>query len=255
MVKKITLIPLKTPLIQKGDSIGEILYNTINELGVSVEDGDVMVVAESPTAIAEGNFVNLEDITPSEEAEKLAKRYQMDPRFVEVVIQESDEILGGVPGVLLTRKSSTLIANAGVDFSNAPSGHAVLYPEHPKKSAQAIREFLERKYHKKIAVIIGDSRVAPLRRGNIGVAIAVSGMDPIEDCRGRKDLYGRELQITFRALADNLVSAAQLLLGEADEQTPAVLIKGAPIHLTEKSPLKMEIPRDECLYMNTFSKD
>jgi coenzyme F420-0:L-glutamate ligase len=254
-LKKITLIPIKTPLIKRGDSIAEVIYKSIIELDVSIEDGDVIVIAETPVAIAEGAFFNLKEIKPSETAKTLAIKYQMDPQFVEIIIQEADEVLGGVRGVLLTRKNATLIANAGVDLSNVPSGHAVVFPREPQKSVEGIREYLQSKLKKKIAVILGDSRVAPLRRGTIGVALAVTGMEPIEDCRGKKDLYGRELQITFRALADDLVSAAQLLLGEADEQTPAVLIKGAPIILTENPSNEMAISKNDCLYMNSLSKN
>ena len=178
----------------------------------------------------------------------------MDPHFVEIVVREADEIIGGVKGVLLTYRNETLIANAGIDYSNAPPGTVVLFPKSPQKAAQRIRSYLEEQFQKKIAVIIGDSRVQPLRRGTVGVAIAVAGMEPIEDFRGRKDLYGRELQITFRALADDLVSAAQLLMGESNEQIPAVLIKGAPIQIVESPTFKMGIPKTECLFMNSFLK-
>jgi len=253
-LKNITLIPLRTPLIKEGDSITEILYNTIRESKVVLDDGDVIVIAETPLAITEGRFSIIEKISPSEKAETLGNKYQMDPRIVEIIIQESDVILGGVEGVLLTIKNDTLIANAGVDFSNAPPGCVVLFPRNPQKSAQSIKNFLEKKFHKKIAVIIGDSRVQPLRRGTIGVAIGVAGMEPVEDFRGKKDLYGRELQITFRAIADDLVSAAQLLMGEGDEQIPAVLIKGAPIKLTDKITSKITISESECLYMNSLLK-
>ncbi|MHA1276442.1 MAG: coenzyme F420-0:L-glutamate ligase [Candidatus Helarchaeota archaeon] len=249
-MKEIRIIPLKTPIIQQGDSIIDILYEIINQLGISIEDGDVLVIAESPISLAEGNIVNLEDVSPSEKAKALAEEYTMDPRVVEVVIQEAEEILGGVPSVLLTIKNNTLIANAGVDFSNAPLGYVVLLPKNLQKTVNHIKKVLENKFKKKIAVIIVDSRVQPLRRGTIGVALAVAGMEPVEDFRGRKDLFGHELQITFRALADDLASAAQLLLGEAAEQIPAVLIKGLDITLTEKPRFALEIPKDECLYMN-----
>jgi coenzyme F420-0:L-glutamate ligase len=254
-LQKLTLIGLKTPIIKQGDSISEILYQTIKKLKLSLDNGDVIVVAETPIAMAEGNLVDLEEIIPSEKAEELASEYHMDPRVVEVVIQEADEILGGVEGVLLTIKYNTLIANAGADLSNATIGHMVLYPKDPLKSAQEIRKYLEEKFHKKIAVIIADSRVQPLRRGTIGVALAVTGMEPIEDFRGRQDLFGRELKIKFRAVADDLVSAAELLMGEAAEQIPAVLIKGAPIQLTENPSFDLAIARSECLFMNCFSKD
>ncbi|NVM31024.1 MAG: coenzyme F420-0:L-glutamate ligase [Candidatus Helarchaeota archaeon] len=252
-MKKIILSPLRTPIIQKGDSVANILYEVIQELGITIDDGDVLVIAETPVAVAEGHTLELKSVNPSEKARKLAEKYQMDPHVVEVVLQEADEILGGVQGVLLTIKNHTLIANAGVDLSNAPLGFVTHYPKDPQKSVQLIRTFLEEKFHKKIAVIMGDSRVQPLRRGTIGVAMAVAGMESVEDFRGRKDLYGRELQITFRALADDLVSAAQLLLGESDEGIPAVLIKGVSVQITDNPAQKMEIPRNECLFMNSLS--
>jgi coenzyme F420-0:L-glutamate ligase/coenzyme F420-1:gamma-L-glutamate ligase len=249
-LKKVILIPLKTPIIQQGDSVEAVLSKAINELGISIDDGDVIVIAETPISLAEGNSIKLESVVPSKEAQDYAEMYQMDPCVVEVILQEADQILGGVKGVLLTIKNGTLIANAGVDFSNAPLGHVVCLPKDPYKTASTIKESLESRFKKKVVVIIADSRVQPLRRGTIGVALGVAGMEPVEDCRGRKDLFGRELQITFRALADDLASAAQLLLGEADEQIPAVIIKGVDINLTENPRYKLEIPRDECLYMN-----
>lgn len=251
-MNKITLFPIKTPLIERGDSIAELLYKSIIAEGLNLQDGDVLVIAETPVAVAEGRLLKLEDVKPSEKAKKLALEYEMDPKIVEIILNEADELIGGVRGVLLTKKFSILIANAGVDLSNAPPGYVVLFPENPYRSAQIIRAFLMEKTKKQIGVILGDSRVQPLRRGTIGVAIGVAGINPVEDVRGRKDLYGRELQLTFRAIADNLVSAAQLLMGEANEQIPAVLIRGAPIQLSEKSALSMEIAKNECLFMNSF---
>ncbi len=249
-MKKVTLIPLKTGLIQQGDSVEAILSKVINDLGISMDDGDVVVIAETPVSLAEGNIVKLDSVIPSREAQNYANIYQMDPGVVEVILQEADQVLGGVKGVLLTIKHGTLIANAGVDFSNAPLGYVVCLPKDPHKTASRIKESLEGEFKKKIAIIIADSRVQPLRRGTIGVALGVAGMEPVEDFRGRKDLFGRELQITFRALADDLASAAQLLLGEADEQIPAVIIKGIDINLTDNPRYQLEIPTDECLYMN-----
>ncbi len=251
---KITLIPLKTPLIQMGDTIEDVIFEVITEQGIEVEEGDVVIVAETPVAVAEGRVQELEKVKPSRLAKELAQKYQMDPQFVEIVVKEADEIIGGVKGVLLTYKNNTLIANAGVDYSNAPPGTVVLFPKNPRKTVRVIRKYLVERFQKKIAVILGDSRVQPLRRGTVGVAIAVAGMEPIEDFRGKKDLYGRELQITFRAIADDLVSAAQMLMGESDERIPAVLIKGAPIQLIEDPISEMGIPKEECLFMNSFTQ-
>ncbi|MHA1267129.1 MAG: coenzyme F420-0:L-glutamate ligase [Candidatus Helarchaeota archaeon] len=252
-MNEIRLIPLQTPLIQQGDSVTEIIIKTLQNLSIELENGDVIIIAETPLAIAEGRMVELAKVNPSKKAEQLASKHEMDPRIVQVIINEADEILGGVKGVLLTNKNSTLIANAGVDFSNAPPGFVVLFPEDLQNAAHLIRIRLEEEFQKRVGVIIGDSRVQPLRRGTIGVALAVDGLNPIEDVRGRQDLYGRELQVTFRAIADDLVSAAQLLMGEADEQIPVVIIRGAPVQLTETQTISLAIPKNECLFMNSFS--
>jgi coenzyme F420-0:L-glutamate ligase/coenzyme F420-1:gamma-L-glutamate ligase len=154
----------------------------------------------------------------------------------------------------VTITKGVLSPSAGIDNSNAPEGHVVLLPENPKKSANEIREKLMAEYNCNIAVIIGDSRTQPLRLGCVGIALACAGMEPVEDVRGRKDLFGKPLLITRRATADNLVSAAQIIMGEADESTPAVLIRDAPVRFIEGSEDIPVIPRDECLYFACFDK-
>jgi coenzyme F420-0:L-glutamate ligase len=144
------------------------------------------------------------------------------------------------------------VANAGVDSSNAPNGYVVLLPKEPQKTADRIKKAVEKETGKKIGIIIGDSRVIPLKRGVIGVALATAGIEPVEDCRGKTDLFGRKLQVTFRAIADDMVSASQILMGEADEQIPMVLIRGAPIKFTEELQQDMQLSPEECIYMKVF---
>ncbi len=123
---------------------------------------------------------------------------------------------------------------------------------HPFREAERIRDDVQKRTGKRIGTIIADSRTIPLKKGVIGVALATAGMEAVEDLRGKKDIFGRRLQMTFRAIADDLASAAQLLMGEADEQVPMVLIRGAPIKLTEKPSQKMDLSPEECIYMSTF---
>ncbi len=169
-------------------------------------------------------------------------------------MRESDEIIGGIPGVVVTITKGVLSPSAGIDNSNAPEGHVVLLPEDPKKSAMEIRNKLMAEYGFNIAVIIGDSRTQPLRLGCVGIALACAGIEAVEDVRGKKDLFVKPLLITRRATADNLVSAAQIIMGEADESTPAVLIRDAPVRFVEGSDDIPTISRNECLYFACFDR-
>lgn len=249
------LHPIKTPLIMPGHDIVKILMSALTGEKLDIEDGDVLVIAESVVATAQGRMQRLDQISPSSAARRMAEIYKMDPAVVEVVIQEADEIYGGMEKILLTVKDGWFTANAGVDVSNAPEGHVVLQPAHPFREAERIRRGIQKRTGKRIGTIIADSRTIPLKKGVIGVALATAGMEAVEDLRGKKDIFGRELRVTFRAIADDLASAAQLLMGEADEQVPIVLIKGAPIKLTEKSLQKMDLSPEECIYMSILGTD
>ena len=248
------VIGIKTPLIKPGDDIAGVLIDAIGFAGKRLQDNDIIVLAESAVASAEKRVVKLEDIRPGKKAIELSKLFENDPRKMELIIHESDEILGGIPGVVVTITKGVLSPSAGIDNSNAPEGHVVLLPENPKKSAIEIREKLMAEYNCNIVVIIGDSRTQPLRLGCVGIALACAGMEPVEDVRGRKDLFGKPLLITRRATSDNLVSAAQIIMGEADESTPAVLIRDAPVRFIEGSMDIPVIPRNECLYFACFDK-
>lgn len=245
---------IKTPLIKPGDDMAEVLCESMNALGIKPQDNDIIVLAESAVASAEGRVVRLDDITPGKKALDLSKLYENDPRKMELILRESDEILGGIPGVVVTITKGVLSPSAGIDNSNAPEGHVVLLPQDPKRSAIEIRKKLMEEYGCNIAVIIGDSRTQPLRLGCVGIALGCAGIEPVEDMRGREDLFGKPLLITRRATADNLVSAAQIIMGEADESTPAVLIRDAPVRFIKGSEDIPQIPRNECLYFACFDK-
>lgn len=247
------LIGLKTPLIVPGDDFAKVLCDAMKTADIILQNNDILVLAESAVATAEGRLVNLEEVKPSKKAIELSKVYQNDPRKMELIIRESEEILGGIPGVVVTITKGVLSPGAGIDNSNAPEGYVVLLPADPRKSAIEIRKKLMKKYNCNIAVIVGDSRTQPLRLGCVGIALGCAGMDPVEDVRGKKDLFGRPLLITRRATADNLVSAAQVIIGEADESTPAVLIRDAPAIFIDESVEIPQIPMEECLYFACFN--
>ena len=246
------LFGIKTPLIKPGDDFSEVLISALKANSIQPQDNDIIVLAESAVATAEGRVVALESVKPSKKALELSKLYENDPRKMELIMRESDEILGGIPGVVVTITKGVLSPSAGIDNSNAPEGHVVLLPEDPKRSAIEIREKLMARYGCNLAVIVGDSRTQPLRLGCVGIALGCAGIEPVEDMRGHKDLFGKPLMITRRASADNLVSAAQLIMGEADESTPAVLIRDAPVRFIEGSEEIPVISQEDCLYFGCF---
>ncbi len=246
------LIGIKTPLIVPGDDIALVLCDAMEKAGIRPQENDIIVLAESAVATAQGRIVKLEDVKPSNKAIELSKIYQNDPGKMELILRESEEILGGIPGVVVTITKGVLSPSAGIDNSNAPDGYVVLLPADPRESAIEIREKLMKEYNCSIAVIVGDSRTQPLRLGCVGIALGCAGIEPVEDIRGRKDLFGKPLLITRRATADNLVSAAQIIMGEADESTPMVLIRDAPAVFIEESMDIPQIPRKECLYFACF---
>jgi len=244
------VLGIKTDLIKPGDDLADKLEMAMNDAGLALQDGDILVVSESTLATAEGRLVYLEKVEPSPLARLMAERYEKDPREMQLILEESDQIVGGIPGVVLTLREGFLYPNAGIDNSNAPPGSVVLFPSHPLASARQIRERLAK--GRSIAVIIGDSRTHPLRLGCVGVALACAGLDAVEDARGQKDLFGRELKITRKAVADNLVSAAQIVMGEGDEGVPAAIIRDAPLLLSGSAEPIPSIPPQDCMYMGAL---
>jgi coenzyme F420-0:L-glutamate ligase/homotetrameric cytidine deaminase len=249
-VSLLQVLGIKTDLIKPGDDLVEALDEAMAYAKIALQDGDILVVSESTVATAEGRVVALDEVNPGDQAMAMAAKYSKDPREMELILCESDEILGGIPGVVLTLNKGFLYPNAGIDHSNAPSGHVVLFPKNARESAIEIRRRLAK--GKKIGVIIGDSRTHPLRLGCVGVALACAGLEPVEDARGQKDLFGRELKITRKAVADNLVSAAQIVMGEGDEGIPAVIIRGAPVPIRDICDEIPTIPPQECMYIGAL---
>ena len=245
---------IKTDLVRPGDDLAEAILRGMEKADLRLADGDILVVAESAVATAEGGVVNLSQVTPGAVACELAERYDKDAREMELIIRSSDRIIGGIPGVVLTIKDGFLYPNGGIDHSNAPPGHVVIFPKDPRRSAAELRKRLEEASGKKIGVIVGDSRTHPLRLGCVGVALACDGILPVEDARGQKDLYGRPLLVTRKAVADNLVSAAEVVMGEGDEGIPAVIVRGAPVRLPgEGEDVTIpNIPPEECMYIGSL---
>jgi len=250
------LFSLKLPIIRKNDPLLDLLINHIKTSEKGLKNGDIVVISEKVVATSQGRVVNLSEVKNiSERAKELAGKYDMDERFVELILKEATMILGGMEHVILAKVNDFLIANAGIDQSNAGPDNVVLLPSNLRNIAWDCWKKLRDEFNiEDLGIIIADSRVQPLRVGTIGIAIATAGFEPVEDCIGREDLFKRPLEITKRAIADDLASAAQFLLGEADEQTPIVVIRGANIEFTDNPQRTTEMAPEECLYMNIFSK-
>lgn len=241
-----TVYGLSTPILKVGDDITEICHKSLTETEAgNFADNDILILAESPLATTEGRITKLDDVKPSAEAKKLARHYNLDERLAELVLQESDEIVGGVTGYLLARCGNLYLPNAGIDESNAPDGFVTLLPANPDNSAKRIRLEIRKRYGKNVAVLIIDSRTHAMRLGVSGVAIGVAGMRAITDERGKPDLFGHKLQVTRRAIGDDLASTAELLMGESGECVPAVLVRGYPYQKTEYEEIASIAPEND----------
>ncbi|MHA1491255.1 MAG: coenzyme F420-0:L-glutamate ligase [Promethearchaeota archaeon] len=250
------LFSIKLPIIKKDDPLLETIVKNIKQVKETLKEGDIIVISEKVIATSQGRVKNLSEVKRiSKKAKNLAIKYDMDERIVELILQEATMILGGMKHVILAKVNDFLIANAGIDQSNAGPNMVVLLPENLNQVVWDYWKKLRKEFKiKNLGVIIADSRVQPLRKGTIGIAIATAGFEPIEDLRGHPDLFDRLLEITMRAIADDLTSAAQFLLNEADQQTPIVIMRGCNIEFTENPKFTTEMPPEECLYMNIFSK-
>jgi coenzyme F420-0:L-glutamate ligase / coenzyme F420-1:gamma-L-glutamate ligase len=253
-MERMEVYPLKSGLLRPGDSLDDIIASALRSARLRLRNGDLIAVASKVVAVSEGNIVRLSSVHPSRKARELAHRYKMDPRFVQIVLNESDKVYSGVRGALLTLKDGDAVANAGADQKNAPVGYAVLWPRNSDKTSRKLRAQMERRYRKKLGVLVVDSRVTPLRLGTIGLALGSAGLHPISDLRGSTDLYGKPARITVHALADGLASVAHLVMGESKEQTPFVLIRNSPavIDGLNRSRKSMLLPANECLYMSNI---
>ncbi|MEM2907835.1 MAG: coenzyme F420-0:L-glutamate ligase [Candidatus Hadarchaeales archaeon] len=238
---------MNMPLIKPGDDLVSMILKASEQVG-GLRDGDIVVVASSALATAQGRLIELARVRPSQRAKLLARRSGLEPEFVELVLREANEVLGVAKYALLTLKEGMLCVNAGVDHSNAPPGQVVLMPSKPNRAAEEIMRELRQRSGARVGVIIADSQVQPLRLGTIGKAIGVAGMEPVIDCRGQLDLFGRRLRITFRAIADQIASAAQVVMGEGAERVPVVVVRDAGVEIVDKPKSSPKISPKRCVY-------
>jgi len=244
---------LRTSIINLGDDLVAIILRALEENHLQLEDNDVLVIATKVVSIVEGRTVSVNRVKVSKQAHILARKYDLEPGCAELAKRESQRIYGGVTRALLTLKNNILVANAGIDHSNVPEGNLVLWPKNAQRSAEEIRVRLFETTGKEVGVAIVDSRTTPLRMGTVGVALAVAGFRPVKDYRKRRDLFGNAMLITRQAVADDLVSAAHLIMGETDESIPVVLVRGAPVDFCEKNdPKSAIIGPNDCMFMKNL---
>lgn len=227
------------PLVEPGDDLVALLTTALAEAGLELADGDVLVVAQKIVSKAEGRYARLNEVNPSPEARELARKADKDPRLVELMLRESREVLRHRPGaIIVEHRLGYVHANAGIDRSNIESDddadpRVLLLPEDADASAAALREGLARTTGAEVAVLINDTAGRAWRNGTVGFALGTAGFLPVENRIGQSDLFGRPLEVTEVAVADELAAAASFLMGQADEGAPVVWIRGAALEQAE----------------------
>lgn len=234
--------------VKKGDSIARLIFAACAGHSLSLQEGDIVVIAQKIVSKAEGRVVFLNAIEPSARALELARRLGKNPSQVELILRESRRIIRmGGPTIIVETHHGFICANAGVDLSNVGQGQAALLPEDPDRSATEIREEIRKLAGTAPGVIISDSFGRPWRLGTVDVALGVAGLKPVKDYRGKKDRYGYELRASVAAVADELAAAAELVMGKRGG-VPVAIIRGCKIKGESGSAKEMLRPEAEDLF-------
>ena len=252
----LTLTPLLgIPLIKPGDDLAQIILEGLKRSALTLVDGDILVIAQKIVSKAEGRLVNLNQVEPSAQAIELAIKAEKDPRIVELILQESNQVLRIRPGtIIVEHRLGFICASAGIDHSNVLGETGILedwvllLPFDPDTSASEIRTRLEAASGVRLGVLIIDSHGRAWRLGIVGTSIGISGLPGLVDLRGQEDLFGYHLQITQVGAADELASAASLVMGQAAEGTPVVHARGFTYPLREASIKEILRQKDQDLF-------
>jgi coenzyme F420-0:L-glutamate ligase/coenzyme F420-1:gamma-L-glutamate ligase len=252
----LTLTPLNgIPLVQPGDDLGEFIFKAVKQTGITLQEGDILVLAQKIVSKSEGRLVNLATVRPSNTAHRIARETCKDPRLVELIFRESKEILRTRPGTIIVKhRLGFVCANAGIDHSNVAGVGStgeewvLLLPLDPDVSAQRLRSHLEGVSGVSLGVMIIDSHGRAWRLGTVGVAIGLAGVPGLVDMRGWSDLFGYTLQITQVGAADELAAAASLMMGQAAEGTPVIHVRGFPYPLRDGALGELLRPGEQDLF-------
>ena len=239
MTARLELIPLEGfPLVHPGDDLAQLIIDALNDNDLTLQNDDVLVIAQKIVSKAEGRYVRLADVTASAAALSLAEQADKDPRQVELILRESNEVIRVRPGVIIVEHRNGYVhANAGIDRSNIPNQsddpQVLLLPEDPDASAAALRCTLAERINIAPQVIINDSMGRAWRNGTVGLAIGTAGLNPLHNQIGEQDMFGNLLEVTEPAVADELAAAASLVMGQAAQACPVVLARGAALPKAE----------------------
>ena len=215
------------PLVAAGDDLAELIANALQRSDTQLDDHDVMVVAQKIVSKAEGRLVDLGTVVPSGQARQRAGQTGKDPRLVELILRESVRVVRQTDSLIITETTTGIVmANSGVDQSNIEAGHALLLPKDPDRSAVTLRQQLMQRLSKTVGVVIADSMGRAWRKGIVGHAIGVAGVEALVDLRTSLDLFGRALRVTQIGLADEIAAAATMVMGQGGEGRPVVLVRG-----------------------------
>ncbi len=239
-------------MVQAGDDLAELIVRAVEHSDYELIDSDIVCVAQKIVSKAEGRLIALATVTASAAAVELARETDKDPRLVELILQESAELLRKKPGVLIMRHRLGLVgAHAGIDQSNIDHEDgecALLLPLDPDHSARQLQAALRVRTGAKVAVIITDSANRPWRLGTTGIAIGAAGLTVLDDQRGGTDLYGRELKVTLINRADSIATAATLVMGETTQRIPVAIVRGLPIAEEGHTARMINRPLEEDLF-------
>ncbi len=255
-MKKLEITALADfPDVKPGDDLASMICLNAAKNELFIQNGDIFVIAQKIVSKSEDRFINLTTIDPSPRAYALGRAIEKDPRFVELVLQQTSEVLRTRPGtIIVEHKLGFICANAGIDHSNVQGseGNAedwvLLLPKDPDRSAEKMRKAIQKKTRKKIGVIIIDSHGRAWREGVVGCTIGISGVPGLVDLRGIPDLYDFKLRVTKVAAADELAAAASLLMGQAAEATPVIHVRGFPYPLRESDMKELIRPKEMDLF-------
>lgn len=254
MGPRLELIALENfPRVQPGDDLGQLLIESLAANKLILRAGDVLVIAQKIVSKAEGRYVRLADVEAGPEAVALAERAAKDPRQVELILQESREVVRVRPGVIIVEhRNGYVLANAGIDKSNIPNSledqQVLLLPRDPDNSARALRQRLSENAGVPVQIIINDSVGRAWRNGTVGIAIGTAGLDPLRTQIGERDMFGNVLEVTEPAEADELAAAASLVMGQSTQARPVVLARGAELLPSELGSGRLIRDRDLDLF-------
>jgi coenzyme F420-0:L-glutamate ligase/coenzyme F420-1:gamma-L-glutamate ligase len=250
---KIEIFPVPgIPIVREGDDIGELICKCTKNAGITIQDKDIFAIAQAIISRAEGRLIDLKTVMPSEFAKTIASQCDKDPRHIEVILSQAKSIVRMKDGVIIVESKTPagwVMANAGVDQSNSlGENYVLLLPENPDLSAEKIRKRIRNEFGIDVAVIVTDTFGRALRSGAINIAIGTSGIKPLLDLRGVEDLFGYKLKTTQVAVADELASAAELIMGQSNEGFPVILIRGYNYQKGSETALLLARSRETSLF-------